>query len=90
MPGLPPTSPFYTYTLILIINKNISLQVLDSVVIKLEGGSDFDLTVLDLPDPEEEKREEGETGERRQDSAKRKKDLKEVSSFCTVLKIPML
>ena len=47
------------------------------MVIKLEGGSDFDLTVLDLPDPEEERREEGETtvatGDKRQDT-KRKKD----------------
>ena len=46
-------------------------------MIKLEGGSDFDLTVLDLPDPEEERKEEGETAaERRQE--KRKKDNKEV------------
>jgi len=29
--------------------------VLDSVVIKLEGGTDFDLTVLDYPDEEESK-----------------------------------
>ena len=26
-------------------------------MIKLEGGSDFDLTVLDLPDPEEERKD---------------------------------
>jgi hypothetical protein len=60
--------------------------VLDSVVIKLEGGSDFDLTVLDLPDPEEERREEGEMVDRRQDTGKRKKELKEVSF---VLCLPM-
>ena len=30
------------------------LKLLDSVVIKLEGGSDFDLQVLDQP-PEEDK-----------------------------------
>jgi len=50
------------------------IKVLDSVVIKLEGGSDFDLTVLDLPDPEEEqkKEEEGkkEEGEDGKDSSK--------------------
>eukprot|EP00092_Neocalanus_flemingeri_P002381 GFUD01002547.1.p1 GENE.GFUD01002547.1~~GFUD01002547.1.p1 ORF type:complete len:408 (-),score=139.00 GFUD01002547.1:1060-2283(-) len=34
------------------------IKVLDSVVIKLEGGSDFDITVLDLPDPEEEQKKE--------------------------------
>ena len=32
------------------------IRLLDSVVIKLEGGSDFDLTVLDLPDPEDEEK----------------------------------
>ncbi|XP_023333539.1 serrate RNA effector molecule homolog isoform X3 [Eurytemora carolleeae] len=31
------------------------MKVLDSVVIKLEGGTDFDLTVLDYPDEEESK-----------------------------------
>jgi len=30
------------------------IKVLDSVVIKLEGGSDFDLTVLDMPDDQTE------------------------------------
>jgi len=34
------------------------IKVLDSVVIKLEGGSDFDLTVLDHPDPEDEEKKE--------------------------------
>jgi len=34
------------------------IKVLDSVVIKLEGGSDFDITVLDLPDPEEQQKKE--------------------------------
>merc|ERR1712098_550740 len=34
------------------------IKVLDSVVIKLEGGTDFDISVLDLPDPEEEQKKE--------------------------------
>merc|ERR1719312_353859 len=41
------------------------IKVLDSVVIKLEGGTDFDISVLDLPDPEEEQKKE---------DAKKKKD----------------
>merc|ERR1712098_476703 len=38
-------------------NQDDLIKLLDSVVIKLEGGSDFDLTVLDLPDPEENKKD---------------------------------
>ena len=34
------------------------MRTLDCVVIKLEGGSDWDLGVLDLPDTEEEERRE--------------------------------
>merc|ERR1712107_268237 len=34
------------------------IRLLDSVVIKLEGGTDFDLTVLDLPDAEEENKKD--------------------------------
>merc|ERR1712029_49447 len=37
-------------------NQDDLIKLLDSVVIKLEGGSDFDLTVLDMPDPEENKK----------------------------------
>merc|ERR1711936_1016129 len=39
------------------------------VVIKLEGGTDFDITVLDLPDPEEEQKKE--------DSKKKKDEIGE-------------
>jgi len=45
------------------------IKVLDSVVIKLEGGTDFDITVLDLPDPEEEQKKE--------DSKKKKDEIGE-------------
>ena len=34
------------------------IRLLDSVVIKLEGGTEFDLLALDLPDPEEEESKE--------------------------------
>merc|ERR1712098_307550 len=34
------------------------IRLLDSVVIKLEGGTDFDLTILDMPDAEEEAKNE--------------------------------
>ena len=34
------------------------IRLLDSVVIKLEGGTDFDLTVLDLPDAEEDNKKD--------------------------------
>ena len=34
------------------------VRILDSVVIKLEGGTDLDLTVLDLPDPDDKKQDE--------------------------------
>jgi hypothetical protein len=60
--------------------------LLDSVVIKLEGGSDYDLGVLDLPDPEEEdKKSEStvETSERRE--GKRKKERKESKEVSTVV-----
>ncbi len=54
------------------------------MVIKLEGGSDYDLGVLDLPDPEEEdKKPEAtvETSERREGKRKKeRKDSKEVST----------
>ena len=60
------------------------IQVLDSVVIKLEGGTDFDLTVLDQPDEDEtetsketnkdkEKAKEKD-GEKEEKSRKRKRD----------------
>lgn len=56
-------------------------QVLDSVVIKLEGGTDFDLTVLDLPDEEEaesskEVKDRGKQkdGDKEEKSRKRKRD----------------
>ena len=56
-------------------------------MIKLEGGSDFDLGVLDLPDPEEEDKKSETTletsfgAERREGKRKKeKKDSKEVSA----------
>merc|ERR1719412_2818691 len=42
------------------------IRILDSVVIKLEGGTDFDLKSLDLPDEEE-------GGKKEKDSARREK-----------------
>ena len=47
------------------------IKVLDSVVIKLEGGSDFDITVLDLPDQEEEQKKE-EAKKKRDDIGEKK------------------
>merc|ERR1719422_1015640 len=38
-------------------NQDDLIKLLDSVVIKLEGGTDFDLTVLDIPDPEDSKKD---------------------------------
>ena len=38
-------------------NQDDLIKLLDSVVIKLEGGTDFDLTVLDIPDPEDNKKD---------------------------------
>jgi len=59
------------------------IKVLDSVVIKLEGGTDFDLTVLDQPDEDEtentkenkdkEKAKEKD-GEKEEKGRKRKRD----------------
>ena len=40
--------------------QDLLVRVLDSVVIKLEGGTEHDLGVLDLPDQEEEERREEE------------------------------
>merc|ERR1719312_964734 len=48
------------------------IKVLDSVVIKLEGGTDFDITVLDLPDPEEEQKKED--AKKKKDEVEEKKD----------------
>jgi len=48
------------------------IKVLDSVVIKLEGGTDFDITVLDLPDPEEEQKKED--AKKKKDEIEEKKD----------------
>jgi len=39
-------------------NQETLIRMLDSVVIKLEGGTEFDLAALDLPDPEEEESKE--------------------------------
>jgi len=59
------------------------IKVLDSVVIKLEGGTDFDLTVLDLPDDEEaesskevKEKDKGKQkdGDKEEKSRKRKRD----------------
>jgi hypothetical protein len=56
-------------------------------VIKLEGGSDFDLRVLDLPDPEEDKKEEADTGPADRRDAKRKKDNKKENKEVSVLNL---
>ncbi len=60
-------------------------------MIKLEGGSDYDLGVLDLPDPEEEdKKPEStvETSERRE--GKRKKERKESKEVSTCVYLQRL
>ena len=56
--------------------------MLDSVVIKLEGGTDFDLTVLDYPDEEESKdrdkdREKDKDRDRDEDRGRKRKREKE-------------
>ncbi|XP_037081813.1 LOW QUALITY PROTEIN: serrate RNA effector molecule homolog [Pollicipes pollicipes] len=58
------------------------LRFLDSVVIKLEGGSDFDLTVLDLPDDEPAERRDAkpfvladQNKRKKEDEEKKSEDL---------------
>ena len=50
--------------------------MLDSVVIKLEGGTDFDLTVLDYPD-EEESKDRDKDRDRDEDRGRKRKREKE-------------
>ena len=53
--------------------------MLDSVVIKLEGGTDFDLTVLDYPDEEESKDRDKDRDRDEDRGRKRKREkVKEV------------
>ena len=54
--------------------------MLDSVVIKLEGGTDFDLTVLDYPDEEESKdrdKDREKNRDRDEDRGRKRKREKE-------------
>merc|ERR1712130_722029 len=49
-------------------NQDALVKLLDSVVIMLEGGTEFDLDILDMPDQEEEDKKE---------EAKRRRDARE-------------
>jgi len=49
------------------------IKVLDSVVIKLEGGTDFDLTILDYPDEEDKRLDDRDREEERGKKRKREK-----------------
>jgi len=49
------------------------IKVLDSVVIKLEGGSDFDLTILDYPDNEDKKEDKRDKEDSRDDDRGKKR-----------------
>ena len=53
------------------------IRLLDSVVIKLEGGSDFDLTVLDLPDPEDEEKKRDDSKNNSRNDSRNDEDDKE-------------
>merc|ERR1712168_1056937 len=50
------------------------IKVLDSVVIKLEGGSDFDLTVLDMPDDQSDESKKDKDKDDDERGKKRKRD----------------
>ena len=50
------------------------IRLLDSVVIKLEGGTDFDLTVLDLPDPEDDVQKKDDSKNDDEDDKRRDDD----------------
>ena len=50
------------------------IRLLDSVVIKLEGGTDFDLTVLDLPDPEDDVQKKDDSQNDDEDDKRRDDD----------------
>ena len=72
------------------------IRILDSVVIKLEGGTDFDLKSLDLPDEEEGGKKEKESNRReRSESAEEKgkgegdsPQLKKAKEFLDFLETP--
>ena len=53
------------------------IRLLDSVVIKLEGGTDFDLTVLDLPDPEDEEKKRDDSKNNSRNDSRNEEDDKE-------------
>ena len=58
------------------------IRILDSVVIKLEGGTDFDLNSLDLPDEEEVAKKERDSSRReRSESREEKRKGEENSSL---------
>merc|ERR1719193_2782660 len=50
------------------------IKVLDSVVIKLEGGTDFDLTILDYPDEEDKRLDDGDRDREEERGKKRKRE----------------
>merc|ERR1711931_492086 len=65
------------------------IKVLDSVVIKLEGGSDFDLTVLDMPDDQsdESKNDKDKKDKDKDDDERGKKRKRDKSKDEPVEKI---
>ena len=73
------------------------IRILDSVVIKLEGGTDFDLKSLDLPDEEEgerkrekesARREKSETAEERGKGGEDSPQLKKAKELLDFLETP--
>merc|ERR1712045_457653 len=72
------------------------IRILDSVVIKLEGGTDFDLKSLDLPDEDEggkkerdsARREKSESGEEKRKSEEYSSELTKAKEMLDFLETP--